>query len=316
LLAAVADKRVTVIMGKGGVGRTTVAAALASRLAAEGKKTLLFQAGAKDKLARLYGIPPVGTEITALPPADGKLWAVNTNPAAAVAEYGHMVLKFDTVYRLVMENQVIKKLLRAIPGIDDYSIIGKLWFHTTELEGGRPRWDHIVFDAPATGHALNMFRIPRAILAAVPEGPLTKSAQEARVLYEDPGKTTAVLVTLPEELPVSECAELAARLPVETGMHASHLVVNQLASDRFFLPGPPARVLAELVGAGAEADPTLGPMVSAARRQRARRQRQERYLARLAELVPLPQSRLPHLPPHADTIELGQSELSVLGARL
>src|SRR6185436_10237931 len=125
--AAAADlfsKRVIVVMGKGGVGRTTVATALAQACARRGKRTLLFQAGAKDKLSRLLGCPPVGEQLVQVP---GGFWAVNTNPSAAIHEYGLMVLKYETIYKMVMENQVVKKLVRAIPGLDDYSIIGKLW---------------------------------------------------------------------------------------------------------------------------------------------------------------------------------------------
>jgi anion-transporting ArsA/GET3 family ATPase len=310
LAQAVDGARVVVVLGKGGDGRTTIAAALARSLARTGKRTLLFQAGAKDKLSRLFGAGPVGEQITELP---GGLFAVNTNPAAALAEYGHMVLKFDTVYRLVMENPVVKRLLRAIPGVEDYSILGKLWFHTTEtLPDGRPRWDTIVFDAPATGHSLSMFRIPRAILAAVPEGPLTRVSKDILEVYEDPHRTRAVLVTLPEELPATECTELYERLRPETGLTAVAKVINQVAHDRFFVPGAPQRVLAELLADGAEVDPTIGQLVVEARRQRARRQRQERYLARLTHTVPLPETRVPHLVTNA----IGVDELGVISELL
>jgi anion-transporting ArsA/GET3 family ATPase len=308
--SALFDKRVIVVMGKGGVGRTTVATAIAQACARRGRRTLLFQAGAKDKLSRLLGCPPVGDQIVPVP---GDIWAVNTNPAAAIHEYGLMVLRYETIYRLVMENQVVKKLVRAIPGLDDYSIIGKLWYHTTEeLGGGTPKWDTVVFDAPATGHALTMFKIPRAILEAVPEGPLTRDAVKVRALFEDPGRTAVVLVTLAEEMPTAETTELYQKLEPELGLHATQLVVNQIVPDRFFKPGAPARVLDELLAQGGDPDPVLAPLVRQARAQRARRQMNERYIARLESAVPLPQAKIPLL----FSGELGANELSHISADL
>ena len=186
------DKRLLIVVGKGGVGRTTVAAALAASLARRGRQTLLYQANAKEKLSQLFRGPRVGQEIVQL---RENLYAVNTNPNAALHEYGLMVLRFETIYRMVFENKVARNLLRAIPGLDDYSIVGKLWYHTTEERSpGVPRWDSIVFDAPATGHAASMLRIPRVILDAVPEGPLTRDAVKVRALLEDRERTAAVLV--------------------------------------------------------------------------------------------------------------------------
>jgi anion-transporting ArsA/GET3 family ATPase len=315
--SAVLDQRVIIVMGKGGVGRTTVATAIAQACARRGRKTLLFQAGAKDKLSRLLGCAPVGETVVPIP---GDLFAVNTNPAAALHEYGLMVLRYETIYRLVMENQVVKKLIRAIPGLDDYSIVGKLWWHTTEEIAGRPKWDTIVFDAPATGHALTMFKIPRAILAAVPDGPLTRDAIKVKALLEDRTRTSVVLVTLAEEMPTTETVELYGRLGGELGLTAVQLVVNQIVPDRFFKAGAPQRVLDELIGAGA-ADAragdsplalSLASLIRQARAQRARRQMNERYLARLAAEVPLPTARLPLY----FSGELGPTEIATISAEL
>src|SRR5262249_10244907 len=151
-------------------------------------------------------------------PVRSNLWAVNTNPQAALHEYGVMVLRYEAVYKMVLENRLSRALVRAIPGLDDYSILGKLWYHTTEEVRGQPRFETILFDAPATGHAVTLLRIPRAILEAVPEGPLTRDAVKVRALMEDPARTAPLLVTLPEEMPTNESIELATRLERENGM--------------------------------------------------------------------------------------------------
>jgi anion-transporting ArsA/GET3 family ATPase len=89
------DRRLILVAGKGGVGRSTVAAAIATRLAGQGKKVLLFETNANDRFGSYFDKPPVGTDVVPLAP---NLWAVNTNPAAALAEYGLMILKFRSVY--------------------------------------------------------------------------------------------------------------------------------------------------------------------------------------------------------------------------
>jgi len=279
-------------MGKGGVGRTTVSAAIGAALARRGRKTLLFQSNARKQLAQILGGPPVGEAVV---PMRDHLWAVRTNPNAALHEYGLMVLRYETIYRMVLENKVAKSLVRAIPGVDDYSIVGKCWWHTTEKEpDGRPRWDTVVFDGPATGHAVTMLRIPRAILSAVPEGPLTRDAVKVRELLEDPARCAVVLVTLAEEMPTNETVELAARLR-ELDLHPSWLVVNQLYPDRFPRGSATGRVLEAALAGGAADDPGLAPLVRPARTLAIRRALNERYLGRLRAELGLPEVDLPIL---------------------
>jgi len=268
-----------------------VAASLAAKLAQRGRRTLLFQANAKEKLSQLFRGPKVGEEIVRV---RENLWAVNTNPNAALHEYGLMVLRFETIYRMVFENKVARNLLRAIPGLDDYSIVGKLWYHTTEERSpGVPRWDSIVFDAPATGHAASMLRIPRVILDAVPEGPLTRDAVKVRALLEDRERTAAVLVTVAEEMPVAESIDLAAALR-QLDLPLAWLVVNQLYPNRFDAAHVPGRVLATVTPTPAD-DPAVAGVLARSRMIASRRALNESYLARLRGAIDLPEAHLPLL---------------------
>jgi anion-transporting ArsA/GET3 family ATPase len=276
------SKRLIVVLGKGGVGRTTVAAALALVLARQGRRTLLFQANAKEKLSQYLGGPPVGEQIVKL---RENLWAVNTTPTASLHEYGLMVLRYETLYKMVFENRLTKSLVRAIPGVDDYSMLGKLWYHTTD--DGNQGWDTIIFDAPATGHAVQMLRVPQAIMKAVPQGPLTRDAVKVRAILEDPAITAPLLVTLPEEMPTNETIELAARLTGELNMHPVGLVANQVWPDRFRSGSVGSRVLDE------SQDEQLGPLIARGKMERSRRELNERYLARLADELPLPTAHVP-----------------------
>ncbi len=122
------DKRLILVAGKGGVGRSTVAASIAAASARRGRKTLLYEYNANDRWGDFFGTPPVGASIARL---RDNLYAVNTTPGDALEEYGLMVLRFKRVYQMVFENRVTRYFLRAVPGLDDYAILGKAWYHTT-----------------------------------------------------------------------------------------------------------------------------------------------------------------------------------------
>jgi anion-transporting ArsA/GET3 family ATPase len=337
-MASLLDRRLILIVGKGGVGRSTVAAAVASACARRGRRTLLFEANANDRFGHFFGTTPVGPEIKQL---TRNLHAVNTNPAAALEEYGMMILRFRRVYKMVFENRVSRYFLRAIPGLDDYSVVGKAWYHTTEIERGRPLWDTVVFDMPASGHSLSMLRLPKVILDTVPEGPLTASAGEVRSLLRDPSRTAIVLVTLAEEMPVNEARELTAALDRDLGMRVSHVVINQVYPQRIAEESLPARVLDALeqrpglggkdIGqlvAGAGAGPGAGSgsgsglatpeqrdlaaLVAHAQLARGRRRLNERYIAELEASLQVPHSQLPYL--FAPT--LGSAEIETLSRLL
>jgi anion-transporting ArsA/GET3 family ATPase len=282
------DRRLILVVGKGGVGRSTVAAAIAGRCAARGRKTLLFETNANDRFGTYFDKPPVGTEIVELAP---NLSAVNTNPAAALEEYGLMILKFRSVYEMVFENRVTRAFLRAIPGLDDYALLGKAWYHTTEEKRGRPLWDTLVFDMPASGHSISMLRIPWVIADTVPEGPLTRDARTVKELLTDRARTAVVLVTLAEEMPVNEAIELEARL---TGMDIvpQHIVCNQIYPPHFPPGAPVTRVLEALAADRALAAP-LREVTEHATLSRDRRALNERYLAELRARAKAPVHELP-----------------------
>jgi anion-transporting ArsA/GET3 family ATPase len=284
------DKRLLVVGGKGGVGRTTVAASLAAAAARRGKRVLVCQTKSKERLSHLFGVPSVGPELVRV---RERLWAVNMTPLVALREYGTMVLRSEFIAKQVLENKVSRAFLHAVPGIDDYSMLGKVWYHTTETdEGGRAKWDLVILDGPATGHLITMLLIPQAILDAVPEGPLTRPAAATMSLLRDPLRTAMVLVTLAEDLPSNEAIELAARAKNRVQIPLGPLVVNQLYPPRF-VTGPSARAIQALPEN--VHDEAMQPMVDRARTAQRRRALNDRYLERLARDLPQPQIQLPYL---------------------
>jgi anion-transporting ArsA/GET3 family ATPase len=303
---ALADRRLILVVGKGGVGRSTVAAAIAGECARRGKKTLLFESNANDRFGAYFDKPSVGSTIATLAP---NLGAVNTSPANALEEYGLMILKFRSVYEMVFENRVTKAFLRAIPGLDDYAVLGKAWYHTTEEKRGQPVWDTIVFDLPASGHSVSMLRVPTVIVDTVPEGPLTRDARTVKALLADPVRTAAVLVTLAEEMPVNEACELEAKLGA-LGIVPRYVIANQIYPPHFTAP-PVARVVDALVADPHLASP-LRELAHHAELARDRRALNDRYLGELARRAKAPIAQLPLV----FAPQLSQAHVRALGEEL
>ncbi|RMH44469.1 MAG: ATPase [Deltaproteobacteria bacterium] len=290
-MSSLFDKRLVLVLGKGGVGRSTVAAALAAATAGRGRTTLLYEALAKDRFAQFFGVPEVRPEPT---PLRDNLWALNTDPAHALREYGLMVLRFERVYNMVFENRLTKSFLRAIPGLDHYSVLGKAWYHTTQMRFGKPVWDTVVFDMPASGHAISMLRIPSVILDTVPEGPLTRDARKLHDLLLDRRRTAVVMVTLAEEMPTNEAREVAEVLREDLGLEVTHLVVNQLYPNFFPDGSPAARTLAALRDSGTD-DGDLAALTAHGALGHSRRRLNERYLDILRRDIDAPRAELPLL---------------------
>jgi anion-transporting ArsA/GET3 family ATPase len=202
-----------------------------------------------------------------------------------------MILKFRSVYEMVFENRVTRAFLRAIPGLDDYALLGKAWFHTNEEKRGKPIWDTVVFDMPASGHSVSMLRVPWVITDTVPEGPLTRDAREVKELLCDRDRTAAVLVTLAEEMPVNEAIELEAKLTA-IGIVPQQIVCNQVYPNHFPSGAPVTRVLDALAADPALPSP-LREVTEHATLSRDRRALNERYLAELRKRAKTPVHELP-----------------------
>jgi anion-transporting ArsA/GET3 family ATPase len=290
-MAALEDRRFLIVTGKGGVGKTTVCAAEAVALAAKGKRVLVAMCNAKERLSAMLGSDLVGNQVA---PVAQNIWAVNMDPEIALEEYGLMILKSRTLYKLLFDNKYVRTFFRAVPGMAEWAMLGKAWWHTTELAAdGRPRFDVVILDAPATGHGLDMLRVPKVIVEVVPSGILRRDAERAWEMFQDPAACAVVLVTLPEEMPTTETIELATALRDELKLPIGKVVVNGVLpplfsrEERAELTGPKGARMQG--GNGGEAAVSAG-------RDRATRERvQAESLSRLAKELPLAASFLPLL---------------------
>ncbi len=278
------DRRLVIVTGKGGVGKSTIAAALALRASRQGLRTLVCELDAVERVAPMLGAPPAGHEIREALPG---LSTVNVTPREAMREYGLMVLRFRPLYDAVFENRFARYFLRAIPSLAELVMLGKVLHEVRRQEDGRPRWDRVVLDAPATGHAVQLLRVPSVLLDTLPPGPLRKDAQWMQAMLVDPATTALALVTLPEEMPVTEAIELDTT--VRTVLHVPRglLVVNAFPEARFS-PQERGR-LAEL----AHAPSPLGPAAAAARLHGIRAAGARAHLARAEAAIDLPVATVP-----------------------
>ena len=299
------ELRLVVISGKGGVGRTTVAAALARAAANAGKRVLIAASAPTDRLGRLFGQPPLGPTIATLAPG---IDAVNMTPESALHEYGVLTLRSELVARALFENRAARGFLGAIPGLDAYSLLGKAWWHTTEMANGRPRYDLTLLDGPASGHAALMLRIPGAILTAMPKGPLARDARTIEELLHDPARAALLVVTVAEELPAREAGELVAAARDGLRLPLGPLVVNAVPPDDATAPA-----LAPLLDrAPAGLDPALAATLRLAAVARAHRRQAEQTMARLGRDLDLPVLPLPRLP----TVDIDLAGIATLADHL
>lgn len=300
-------RRLAVVTGKGGVGKSTVAAALALLAARRGQRVLVCEVNVQERIAPLLGERPSGARIRQVLPG---LHTVNVAPQEALREYGLSVVKFQTIYEAVFENRMVRHFLRIVPGFAELVMLGKILHEARATEGARPRWDLVIMDAPSTGHAVQLLRVPQALLDAFPPGPLRHDAEWMRALLLDPARTGIVLVTLPEEIPVNETIELDAEIRGVLGMPRAALLVNAMPASRF--GAADAAILAGAAGA----PPPLGPAALAGSIAAARRVRAEHALARVREAVPLPGAVLPLMAAprwERDAVERLAAELAAQG---
>jgi hypothetical protein len=256
---ALANRRLLIVSGKGGVGRTTVSALIGLALARRGRRVLVATTGHDDRLAWMMGrdeLPETPLEVRP------GLSIQRLVPRRCVREYGTLVLKSERLSTAVLDNRVVRRLLRAIPGLDDFSLLGKVWHEALRARS----FDVILFDGPATGHLRLNLGVPKAILESVPGGPLVKEAELIQRDLEDGTQVAAVLVGLPERWPLTELGELGASLREDIGLTISTLVVNGQWPDEL----PEINHLDEL-------SPQLRPVVAAVDRitRRGRHQREQ-----------------------------------------
>ncbi|MGB5812519.1 MAG: ArsA family ATPase [Polyangiales bacterium] len=282
------DRRFLFVVGKGGVGKTTVATALALEASRRGKKVLLALVNAQERVSRLLDCPPIGADIVHL---QDNLDAVNMTPDAALEEYGMMILRVRAIYNAVFDNRLVRAFLKGTPGLEAWSMLGKAFYHACPPRG-EPDYDLVIVDAPATGHALDMLRVPFVIESVAPPGILRRDAGRAVNFLQDATQAGAVVVTLPEYMPVSETLELATALEDELEVPVLQLVINRVLPVLF--EDAERDAIVDLPG-HLEIGSDIRDMATAGKRRVLRETVQHTAMKRVRERVKAPCRELPYL---------------------
>ena len=227
LLESLVSRRLLVVSGKGGVGKTTVAAALAKLAAGAGRSVLLVSTDGRGDAAALLGKKDAGFREAELAPG---IHGLTADFDALLTDFVHVVAPVRLLADRLLAVPAFRFFTRATPGLPDLLLLGKIReiLRRKKSTAREPRVDLVVLDAPATGHALSLVALPRTLLATVPAGPVRKLAEWLDALLENPDHAALVVVSEPEDFAAKETEELIAGAREKAGLATALVVVNRV----------------------------------------------------------------------------------------
>jgi anion-transporting ArsA/GET3 family ATPase len=272
------DKRLVVVTGKGGAGKTTVAASLGLVAAREGRRVVLCEVGGHDRL------PDLVPELT----------TVSVDPEEAKREWLRYQLKSRTLAGVLGGSNLFQYLTAAAPGLTELVTIGKVWdLAQLEPRAGGPTYDLAIVDAPATGHGLAMLRAPSTYASIARVGPVGRHAERIDSFLRDAGQTGVIAVALPEEMPVNETIELERALLRELVIAIDAIVVNAVHPTRF--RPEEVRALEAAASRAGGAPPAASAALRAALSEHRRARGEHAQVRRLRRAVDAPVTTLPRV---------------------
>lgn len=283
--------RLAIVAGKGGVGKTTVTAALARAAAEQGLRVLAIDVDGRPGLVELLGAPISGEEDRRLgyqerlllsglgPSGSGSISGRSLEAASALVEYldSHGMGRLS---KRLVSTGVVDVVSTAAPGIDDLLVLGRI-----KAIERTDAYDFIVVDGPAAGHAITFLMAAAGLRDTISSGPINSQANEVLEMLQDPQRCQVVLVTIPEETPINETIETAFALEDRVGVQLGPVVVN--AYDEV------GAALVDPASVSLDNEPFADALRSAASFRRDRAQDQAEQVARLTSALPLPQVHLP-----------------------
>ena len=219
------DRKLLFVTGKGGVGKSTVAAALALLAAEQGKKTLVCEFDAKGNLADFFETGPTSFQPREIHPG---LFAMSMDTEESLKEYLTLQLKLPRMARIGPLARIFEFVATAAPGVKEILTVGKVTWEVLQRH-----YDLVVVDASPTGHIVGQLEAPRAINDLVSVGMIRQQTEWLIEILQDPVKTGIVIVCTPEEMPVNETIELSGRIEDETKVDLAAIVVNRVLPELF-----------------------------------------------------------------------------------
>ena len=277
--------RLYFLTGKGGTGKTAISVGLARALARRGKRVLLLEVDAPRPSIPSYFGGEIGYQPVVFAP---RIEGANLDFFSALRSYVESVVPVKRVVGLVLRNKVVRVFLGATPGARELVLLSRIWEHSLD-----PRWDHIVVDLPASGHALALFRCPFLAQRTFDRGPLRSRAEQIIERFSDSSVATVLFAALPGEMPINETLETCEAVRKIGLPHVGGVLLNRFP-DENFLPIDEA-LIDELLD-GRESPGNIAQAVEAARVTRRDQHVAEDGLTRLTEQFGEETAALPVLP--------------------
>jgi len=221
-------RQVLLVTGKGGVGKSTVAAGFALASSRSGSRTLFVELDRDTSLEAIFGTHGIGHTPRRI--HEG-LWATKVDPQEALVEFIRDNVPAGPLVRLALSRRVMGRFWKATPSASEMVSLIRLHLLAEELDGGRRRWDNLVVDLPSSGHALNMLEVPRTATVLFKVGPVREKGEAIRDLMSNRLRTAMVWVTLPEEMPINETLEFFPRFASKLDVGLDHVVINGVHPD-------------------------------------------------------------------------------------
>jgi anion-transporting ArsA/GET3 family ATPase len=257
------EKRLIFVTGKGGVGKSTVSAALGVAAARLGKRTIVCEVAQQERMSAVFHREGVGYRETEI--ADN-LYAFSIDPQRALEEYLLQQIRIKPVYDLMFKNRIFTYFAAATPGLRELVTVGKVW-ELAQLDRRvkkGSKYDLVIVDAPATGHGLGLLRTPKTFGDIARVGPIKRQADSISEFITDDSLTSVVAVAWPEEMPVNETIDLQRNLERELGLPLDRIIMNGIYPQLF--SDPEAAVLREHAEQNGNGSDPLGVVRQAALR--------------------------------------------------
>jgi len=276
------DKRLLFVTGKGGVGKSTVAAALGVVATRQGKRTIICEVAQQERMSSVFHTQGVGYHEAEIAPG---LFAFSIDPQRALEEYLLLQIKIKPLYELMFKNRIFTYFAAATPGLRELVTIGKVW-ELAQLDRRVKRgakYDLVIVDAPATGHGIGFLRTPKTFGDIARVGPVKRQADAIYKFITDPALTSVCAVAWPEEMPVNETLDLRRSLREELGLDLDEIFMNGLYPELFDddEAAEMREVLARDEAANGEGSPLARAALRAALSEHRRATAQQEQLERL-----------------------------------
>lgn len=225
----VLSHKFVMIMGKGGVGKSTIATTLAKLAVQQGKRVWLVENSHTESLAPNFGLEAIGPEEVEIEPG---LTLSNLEVGKCFENYVLRTLRSKMLYHLVFNNRLVDIFIEALPGFDEILYLTELLNACDpDYRGSRPVYDLVIFDSAATGHGINVLKTALTLMEMVQQGPVNQLSSAVHKKLTDKSHSLFVPVTLAEEMPISETLEMQAQIAESMEVQWSPIIVNAVAQS-------------------------------------------------------------------------------------